>query len=154
MATEWGFKCIDGQCRQREGWWDGKTMFEMLKNRAEKKLDYPICNLCGHHSDIHFTFAFGLKGKLLDCFYPSENVEDALEWEEGGQKWRFYPFLVFIDPDDKKIWGLTTYSWLPYWHVVGIAEEKKYGQWAPCMSIDILADLLRQARERSESYKL
>ena len=151
MATEWGFKCTNDQCGNNAGWWDGTTMFEMLKNRAEE-LDYPTCDKCGHHSDIRLGFEFGLEGKLLDCFYPSANFQHALEWRgRYNQKWKYYPFLVLIDPDDKETWGLT-YSWLPYWHVVGRAEEKKYGQWAPCLSSDILADLLRQAREKS--YKL
>ncbi len=142
MGTEWDFKCTNGRCSQRKGWWDYTRMFEMLKKRAENP-DYPECN-CGHHSDIHFIFKFGLKGKVLDCFYP----QPAPEWRgRYNQKWIYYPFLVLIRPDDREKWG-QTFSWLPYWHVVGKEEQKKYGQWAPCMQIDILGDLLRQAREK------
>jgi len=126
MGTDWDFKCTNAQCSHRKGWWDHTTMFEMLKKRAENP-DYPECN-CGHHSDIHFTFSFGLEGKVLDCFYPSANFQHALEWVgRYNQKWKYYPFLVLIDPDDKETWR-QTYSWLPYWHVVGRDETEKYGQ--------------------------
>jgi hypothetical protein len=40
-------------------------------------------------------------------------------------------------------------AWLPYWHIVTYSDgttETKYGQWAPHMDCDILANLVNQAR--------
>lgn len=148
MGTDWKFICTGHGCKNAKGWGDGAGLFVTLKAKAEKQ-NFPDCNECGSRSDIVITLGFGLYGKVLHSFYPSSRLQrDSLEWRgPHNQKWTYYPFLVMIDPVDKDQWGKGPYSWQPYWHVVGSKEEKKYGQWAQCLDIEILADLLRQARE-------
>lgn len=147
MATDWFFKCSDKGCNHcKKEWRPPLGIFEMLKEKVENP-DFPKCN-CGRLSDVFMTFGFGLHGRVLHCFCPSPNVK-LPEWRgRYNQTWKYYPFLVIVDPDDKEEWGKSPYLWFPYWHVVGREETKKYGQWAQCLPADIFADLLRQARNK------
>jgi len=153
MSTEWFFRNTGNGCNKcKKKWWQPTeeqwNMFVMLKKKADDT-NYPKCD-CGQTSNIYLNFEFGLSGKILHCFYPSINVDNKwLKWKgRYNQTWEYYPFLVVVDPDDKKKWGKKPHLWFPYWHVVGKQQIKKYGQWAQCLPTDVYLDLLGQARKK------
>ena len=89
-----------------------------------------------------FDFALGAQGKectVLAAFYPKKRVA---EWDQEEGRVEFRPFLVITEGDD----GARA-VWLPYWHLTpGRPRPTKYGQFSPCMDLDLFGDLLHQAR--------
>jgi hypothetical protein len=81
--------------------------------------------------------------KVLAVFLP----ESRPQWQDDGGLVTFYPFLVICESLGDEP-GQS--AWLPYWHVKeypdGRTSETKYGQWAPHMDADMLADLVNQAQ--------
>jgi hypothetical protein len=119
-----------------------RRLFDALHDRSRG--EPPPCG-CGGQRYLKASFPFGLGAgpfacKVLAAFLP--------EWDDGaGGKVTFYPFLIIaesLDGENKQT------AWLPYWHIVtyadGRAMQTKYGQWAPHMDGDILANLVDQAR--------
>ena len=95
------------------------------------------------HLHLTFDFALGATGKdtvAIASFLP----KPPPQWQDGDRDVIFYPFLVILERD-----GTERAAWLPYFHVVrsGKKTVRKYGQWAPFMSIGLFEDLLRQAHE-------
>jgi hypothetical protein len=105
-----------------------------------------ICPKCGATSPLHLSFAYGLDAAgaeciVVDAFLPSS----PLKWQDSaGRDVTFYPFLIITEGEDGR--G----AWLPYWHVVRghDGESKKYGQWAPSMSLSTLDELITKARSK------
>jgi hypothetical protein len=75
--------------------------------------------------------------EVLASFHPHQPEE----WPCDGDTVTFYPFLVVTKRE-----GHDQAVWLPYWHVVGDGEKvnRKYGQWAPFMKLELFEDLLSQ----------
>jgi len=100
-----------------------------------------LSNLPGRHApafDIRFRVGSYWQG------YRSFLPKPPPQWQDGDRDVIFYPFLVILERD-----GTERAAWLPYFHVVrsGKKTVRKYGQWAPFMSIGLFEDLLRQAHE-------
>jgi hypothetical protein len=98
---------------------------------------------------LKVDFPFGLGAGTFTCKVLAVFLSQwQPEWDSGdGGTTKFFPFLVIcesLDPEHRQT------AWLPYWHIVtytdGRPTQTKYGQWAPHMDADILADLVAQAR--------
>jgi hypothetical protein len=109
----------------------------------------PECRRYGTSTTLHLTFDFALgvqdkDAEVLASFHPCPPEDWCLV--SGKRTVTFYPFLVVTKRE-----GGDRAVWLPYWHVVGDGEkvERKYGQWAPFMDMELFEDLLAQARNKS-----
>ena len=138
MTTRHEFRCPECPEETRKK----STLFDAVKAVAEDSK--PACRRCGASTTLHLSFDFALcvedtDAKVLASFYP-HRLE---EWPCEGRKVTFYPFLIVTKRE-----GRDQAVWLPYWHVVGDGEKvnRKYGQWAPFMDLELFEDLLAQAR--------
>jgi hypothetical protein len=103
------------------------------------------CPSCHGEIDIQLDFSFGLHGRVADVFIPDE----IASWEQDGEQWQFYPFLVIIESRDKDDPGLQT--WLPFWHRAKSPDglvRTYFGRYALCLQVDPFRELLEQARKK------
>jgi len=126
-----------------EKYW-AASLFDSLLAVALGKL--PACTKCATSAALHLSFAWGFdagtfQSIVLDAFLPDEPVK----WtDKSGREVTFYPFLVITEGKGERV------AWLPYWHVVRGkgGEQKKYGQWAPCMDLGTFEELVAKARSK------
>ncbi len=117
-------------------------LFDALLAKTGTELPCPSCH---GEIDIRLDFSFGLHRRVVDVFIPNE----IASWEQDGEQWQFYPFLVIIEPLDKDDPGLQT--WLPFWHRAKSPDGQVrtyFGRYALCLQVDPFSELLEQARKK------
>jgi hypothetical protein len=142
MATERFFVC--SRCEVKE-WAQG--LFDALRDRASNAAHQ--CSKCKADMELQLTLNFGLglgphRFKVLDAFLP----DTISSWpDEKGSRVSFYPFLILLASLEED----NTKAWLPYWHLVAHPDgtlERKYGQWAACVDLDLYSSLIRNAQSK------